>query len=258
MTTTFKLTLFLLWDLLKNRMVAGYAVLLFLLSYSLFSLSADTAKSVISLLNVILIFVPLVALMFSTIHFFNSVEFIELLLSQPLGRGKVLMAFYLAIAFSLVLAFSFGVGLPLVLYGSGKGVFLLWIFGLLLNLVFSALGLLSFVIAKDKAKGIGIAILLWIYFSLLYDGLILLGLYTFADYPIENYITFVVLLNPVDLARIGVLIQLDVAALMGYTGAVFRNFFQGSTGILLTAFSLLLWVIMPVLTANRIFKRKDL
>lgn len=258
MKTTLKLTLFLFWDLLKNRMVAGYAVLLFLLSYSLFSLSADTAKSVISLLNVILIFVPLVALVFSTIHFFNSVEFIELLLSQPLGRGKVLMAFYLAIALSLVLAFSLGVGVPLLLYGPGSNALLLWFFGLLLNLVFSALGLWAFVVAKDKAKGIGIAILLWIYFSLLYDGLVLLGLYTFADYPVENYVTLVVLLNPVDLARIGFLIQLDVAALMGYTGAVFKNFFQGTTGIALSALSLLLWVVVPLALSTVIFKRKDL
>ncbi|MDL5051460.1 ABC transporter permease subunit [Oscillatoria amoena NRMC-F 0135] len=258
MTTTLKLTGFLLWDLLKNRMVAGYAILLFLLSFSLFSLSADTAKSLISLLNVILIFVPLVALVFSTIHFFNSVEFIEMLLSQPLGRARVLFAFYLAIALGLLLAFTIGVGVPLIIYGAGSNAFILWLFGLLLNLVFSALGLLSFVTTRDKAKGIGITILLWIYFSLLYDGVLLLCLYAFADYPVENYITLIVLLNPVDLARIGFLIQLDIAALMGYSGAVFKNFFQGTAGILLSAFSLLLWVIVPLLFSARIFNRKDL
>lgn len=258
MTTTLRLTTFLLWDLMKNKMVAGYTVLLFLLSYSLFSLNADVTKSLISLLNVIVIFIPLVALVFSTIHFFNSAEFIELLLSQPLGRGKVLLAFYLAIALSLLLAFTVGIGLPLLIYGGGSNAVLLWFFGLLLNLVFSALGLLAFVASRDKARGIGVAILLWIYFSLLYDGLVLLGLYTFADYPLENYITAVVLLNPVDLARIGFLIQLDVAALMGYTGAVFKNFFQGPAGIALSAFSLLLWVAVPLLLSVRIFKKKDL
>lgn len=258
MTITLKLTRFLLWDLLKNRMMAGYAILLFVLSFSLFSLSADTAKSLISLLNVVLIFVPMVALVFSTIHFFNSVEFIQMLLSQPLGRGKVLFAFFMAIALGLVLAFTVGVGLPLLLYGAGASALLLWVFGLLLNLVFSALGLLAFVMAKDKARGIGIAILLWIYFSLLYDGLVMLGLYSFADYPLEKYITAVVLLNPVDLARIGFLIQQDVAALMGYTGAVFKNFFQGPAGISLSALSLVLWVALPLGFSARIFKRKDL
>src|SRR5690348_6637177 len=117
MRTTLKLTGFLLWDLLKNRMVAGYAILLFLLSYSLFSLAGDTTKALISLLNVTLIFVPLVALVFSTIHFFNSSEFIELLLSHPLGRAKVLLAFYLSITASLLLAYAAGVGLPLLFYG---------------------------------------------------------------------------------------------------------------------------------------------
>lgn len=258
MRTTLKLTGFLLWDLLKNRMVAGYAILLFLLSYSLFSLTGDTTKALISLLNVTLIFVPLVALVFSTIHFFNSAEFIELLLSQPLGRAKVLLAFYFSITTSLLLAYAVGVGLPLVVYGADSNAFLLMAYGLLLNLVFSALGLLAFVISKDKSRGIGIAILLWLYFSLLYDGLVLLGLYTFSDYPLENYITAVVLLNPVDLARIGFLTQLDIAAMMGYTGAVFKSFFQGTTGIALSAVSLVLWIVLPLLFSTRIFKKKDL
>ncbi len=32
-------------------------------------------------------------------------------------------------------------------------------------------------------------------------------------------------LNPIDLSRILILLQLDVSAMMGYTGAVFKDFF---------------------------------
>ena len=43
----------------------------------------------------------------------------------------------------------------------------------------------------------------------------------FADYPIERPMLGLMLANPVDLARVVLLLRFDVSALMGYTGAVF-------------------------------------
>jgi Cu-processing system permease protein len=62
----------------------------------------------------------------------------------------------------------------------------------------------------------------------------------------------------VDLARVVMLLQLDISALMGYTGAFYKNFFGSSFGILFSIFILLLWVIVPFLLSLRIFSRKDL
>jgi Cu-processing system permease protein len=63
--------------------------------------------------------------------------------------------------------------------------------------------------------------MLWFYFSLIYDGLLLFFLFQFSDYPLEKAMIVLSSLNPIDLGRILILLKLDIAALMGYTGAVF-------------------------------------
>ncbi len=60
-------------------------------------------------------------------------------------------------------------------------------------------------------------------------------LFAFRDYPIEKFILFLAFLNPVDLIRIIMLMQLDTAAIMGYTGAVFNEFLGSSKGIIIFA-----------------------
>jgi len=79
----------------------------------------------------------------------------------------------------------------------------------------------------------------------------------FADYPLERPLLAVMLLNPVDLARVLMLLQLDVSALMGYTGAVFKSFFGSAGGMLLACGALLLWAAAPPLAALHLFRRKD-
>jgi Cu-processing system permease protein len=54
------------------------------------------------------------------------------------------------------------------------------------------------------------------------------------------------------------LLQLDISALMGYTGAFYKNFFGSSFGIIFSSVVLLIWIIVPVGLALRIFNRKDL
>jgi Cu-processing system permease protein len=53
------------------------------------------------------------------------------------------------------------------------------------------------------------------------------------------------------------LLRLDTAALMGYTGAVFERFFGSLLGMVLTIGALLLWCAGPLLAARQRFCRKD-
>jgi len=109
-----------------------------------------------------------------------------------------------------------------------------------------------------KAKGIGITILLWLYFALLFDGLVLFLLFQFADYPLEKVMAGISALNPIDLGRILILLKMDVSALMGYTGAVFKDIFGTTAGLLLSFIVLLLWIVLPVWISTVKFKTKDL
>ena len=64
--------------------------------------------------------------------------------------------------------------------------------------------------------------------------------------------------NPIDLSRILILLQMDVSAMMGYTGAVFKDFFGTYTGIIFSLMVLVLWIVLPVWYATRKFNTKDL
>ena len=65
-------------------------------------------------------------------------------------------------------------------------------------------------------------------------------------------------LNPIDLARILILLHLDVSAMLGYTGAIFKDFFGTTLGISLAFFILFLWISIPFCISLIKFKRKDL
>jgi Cu-processing system permease protein len=100
--------------------------------------------------------------------------------------------------------------------------------------------------------------LLWFYFALIYDGLLLWVIYVFNDYPLELPTLILSSLNPIDLARITMLLSMDVSALMGYTGAFFKDFLGSGSGILFSFLMLAFWITWPLLVALRRFNRNDL
>lgn len=249
---------YVFYDLLRTRFILLYTVLLLVSTFVMFQFDSDPGKIVLSLLNVVLMVVPLVSVVFTTIHFFNSYEFIELLLAQPLNRKAIFLSEYLALAFSLCLAYAIGVGFPMLLFGATEGGPTLLFTGIMLTLVFVSLAFLASVLTRDKAKAIGLALLFWFYFSLIYDGILLWVVFAFSDYPIEKITLVLVSLNPVDLARIIMLLKLDISALMGYTGAFYKEFFGSYFGTVFSTGVLIVWTVVPLMIATRIFGKKDL
>ena len=69
---------------------------------------------------------------------------------------------------------------------------------------------------------------------------------------------FLSMLNPIDLARILILLKLDVSALMGYTGALFRLFYGNEYGQSISFLVLILWFLIPLILSLKKFKNKDL
>ncbi len=253
-----RITKHALYDILRNRFVLFYALFLMVITFSLFSLDSDPGKAVLSLLNIVLMVVPLVSIIFTTIYFFNSYEFIELLLSQPINRKVIFFSEFLAISLALSVAYLVGVGVPVLLLSATAGSLYLVASGLLLTWVFVSLAFAASVSTRDKAKGIGIALLFWFYFGLIYDGFMLYIIYSFSDYPIEKITLALISLNPVDLARIVILLKLDISALMGYTGAFYKDFFGTQFGIIYSFSMLLAWIGIPLIFSLRKFQRKDI
>lgn len=253
-----KIQKFIFSDILKNRIILAYTLLLAVLAWSVFSIEDDGNKGVLTLLNIILLTTPLVSIIFTAIYLYNSAEFIELLLSQPINRGKIWTGLFLGLLSSLVFAFLVGAGIPIIIFvRSNIGLILLGT-GLMITAIFVSLGFLCTILTRDKARGIGISILLWLFFSLLFDGLVLFLLFQFADYPIEYAMVGVTALNPIDLARIFIILQLDVSAMLGYTGAIFKEFFGTGLGAAIGFILLCFWVLIPFVISRRMFIRKDL
>jgi len=253
-----KLSKYVLYDILRSKVVLAYTLFLFVISISLFRMEENNGKAMLSLLNIILIVVPLISMVFSTIHYYNSYEFIELMLAQPLSRTRIILSEYSGVALSLISAFFIGVGVPVLIFSPDSTGLAMIFTGCGLTLVFTSIAFWASVKARDKARGIGFALLLWFYFALIYDGLILLILFTFSDYPLEKLTLVLSALNPVDLGRIFIMLKMDVSALMGYTGALYQDFFGSFRGMLFTTVIMLLWVIIPLFGATRTFNKKDL
>jgi len=198
----------------------------------------------------------------ATIHVYNAREFTELLLAQPIRRSSLFKGLYLGLALPLVAGFVAGVGLPFLLHGGGdpanRGAMITLVaLGAVLTFSFTAISFSIALFAEDRLRGLGVALGLWLLVGLLYDGLVLVAVALFSDYPIERPLLALTFANPVDLARVLLLLKLDVAALMGYTGAVFQRAFSGALGPSLAAAMLGVWITAPLMLGARQFRRKD-
>lgn len=249
---------YIVLNIVRSNIVVVYTLLLAALSWGIFSVEDNTSKGILTLLNVILLTVPLVSLIFSTIYLYNSSEFIELLLSQPIRRSTIWWSLFWGLTLSMQLAFLLGAGIPIYVYAPTDVGLIMIAMGLCITAVFVSIAFLSAILTRDKAKGIGIAIMAWLFFALMFDGLVLFLLFQFADYPIEKIMVGITALNPIDLARVLILLHIDVSAMMGYTGAIFKDFFGTTLGMIIALGILLLWVAVPFGISLIKFNKKDL
>jgi len=249
-------------DVLRSRWLIGYALFFLLITDALFRFGGGGEKALLSLVNVVLFLIPLVAIVFSTVYLYAAREFIELLLAQPIRRTQVFSGLYLGLSFPLSLSFVAAIGFPFLIHRgaatSQRGTFVtLLLTGIALTFIFTALAFLIVARTEDRIRGLGIAVAAWLFLAVLYDGLVLLVVSIMADHPIERPILVLMLANPMDLARVALLLQFDVAALLGYTGAVLQKFFGRSVGIAATSLAIVAWIIAPLFAGMRAFQKKD-
>lgn len=255
MLKVFKYTLI---DLARNRFVLGYALLMLLVAQGLFMVEDDPSKALLSLVQVVMALVPLIALVFTIVYSYDTLEFTQLLAVQPIARRSILAGQLLALAVALLIAQGFGLGLPLLANEPSMGALMLSLAGSGLVLVFTALGVLIALKQREKARGVGVGLSVWFLFVLVYDALLMSLMFALNDYPIEPFVVPLAALNPIDMGRILVMLQVDLAAMMGYSGAVYKSFFGSAGGISVAFAVMMLWVVIPTAFSFRTFRRKDL
>lgn len=248
-------------DLARNPWIVGYAAAFLLIAEGLFWFGGTGPQVILSVLNIVLLIVPMVALVFGTMHVYASRDFVELLLAQPVRRTHLFAGLYLGLALPLAGAFVAGTAIPFALHGAGDGsaaaMLMLFGGGIALSFVFAAVATWIALLTDDRLKGLVIALGAWLVSTIVYDGLVLAVSVAFDGWPLEKLMLALMLANPVDLSRVVVLTTLDASALMGYTGALFQRAFGTITGSGIAAAALLAWCAVPLLLAARRFRVRD-
>ncbi|MEP5613847.1 MAG: ABC transporter permease subunit [Cyclobacteriaceae bacterium] len=249
-------------DLIRSRWSYVYLAFYLVLGFVLLFLNDNLSTAVITLMNIVVVLTPMIGTIFGIMYFYSSREFTELLLAQPIKRKTIFLGQYLGVALSLSLSLVIGLGIPFLIYGISRSsqiwdFVVLLISGTFLTFIFTSLSIYIGLLNSNKIKGFGYAILMWLFFAVIYDGIFLISLIVFDDYPLDKFTLFASFLNPIDLSRIMILLKLDISALLGYTGALFQKFFGTGQGLIVAFTMLLIWILVPTILVVRKSEKKD-
>lgn len=262
MNGTLGLGIMALREAWRGKWIAGLAAALALCGELLVRFSGGGPTTLVSLLDVALILTPLAGLVVGTLQVHNARELTELLLAQPVRRGRLFAALYLGSAMPLALAMMLGLLAPFAWHGllfaaGGMRIVALAATAALLALISSALAFVIALRSDDRVRALGVAIAVWLVAAVLWDGAVLMIAMMFGERPIEAPLLVMLALNPLDLARVLLLLGTDAAALLGYTGATLQRALGTGTGRAVLLATLSGWVFVPLWLAGRTFARKD-
>jgi Cu-processing system permease protein len=226
----------------------------------------DFSRTAVSLVQLVLLLVPLTALVIGVLSLAPERGASELLFSQPVSRKTILLGRLLGLFQALAGAEAIGFGAAGVVVFSrageqGIGGFLLLLLGsLLLTAVF--LGIAAAVAsgsAGRRSRPLALALVIWFVAVVLYD-VAALGLASLLPSgSASRVLILAVVFNPVDAVRTGALLGIEGTAAFGAASLAFLRFTRGAwnaVGIL--SLSLVVWVVAPVALAAFRLKRADL
>jgi Cu-processing system permease protein len=249
---------------------AAFAVLILAISY--FGLATAGAvgfqgftRTSASLLSLVLYVVPLIALTMGTLSFTSERSVSELLFAQPVTRTEILLGKLAGLFASMVTAtlIGFGTGGFVIATRAGSegaGRYPLFVaLSLLLALAFLSLsGLVAFLFQR-KARAFGVTLILWFFFVVFYDLLVIGGSFLLKERTANVFIFASLFGNPVDMVRVASLIVLDGKEIFGAAGGALVRFLGGdTTSLLLLLGGLLLWIVMPFLASRHLLNRQDI
>lgn len=220
----------------------------------------DFARTAASLVQLVLLLVPLTAIVMGVLTLASDRGAAELLFSQPVPRGVILIGRLLGLLVALASAQAVGFGLAgLVLYaragGEGVGGFLLiGLASIVLTAIFLALAALVSArhVGGRRVRALAIALVVWFVLVVLFD-LAALGLAsTLRSGTASRVLILTVLTNPIDAVRAGTLLGVEGTGAFGAASLALLRFTRGPLGAaLLLSTSVLLWIILPALLAVR-------
>lgn len=273
MNAVLVMTRYELNEAIRNRWLLAYGALFAVLALGLSLIGLSTigavglegyGRTTASLINLCLLLVPLVALLLGSAGISGDRESgaLELFLAQPVERSELLVGRFVGSLAAIGLATLTGFGLAGVLVGLATGAngglqYLGFLsIALALAAVYLAIGIAISVAARSRIRATAVALVVW-FTSVVFFDLLLIGAGAIAGAG-TRLLAALLLLNPVDIARLLALLLLDSSLEMlgpvgGFLIAQFGS--GGTTGVLVAA--LVLWIIAPVLIAVALFDGRD-
>lgn len=262
-------------DGLRNRWVLAISVMFALLATGLayFGASASgqagfttLSSTIVSLANLAVFIIPLIALMLAYDGVVGEDEngTLLLLMTYPLNRWQLILGkifgHWLIMAFSTISGF----GLSAIIMGLfsenitwtellGPYTFFI-ICAILLGWIFIAFAYVISAAVTEKSKAAGLALLVWFLFVLMFD-LSLLGVLVGTEGDVNAQLfPLLLLLNPNDIFRLLIISFFAEQQLSG-----FMSIAQQANFTLPTLFiGLVTWLVMPVIIAITLFNRRKL
>lgn len=263
-------------DGLRNRWVVAVTVgfALFALGIAYFGGAASghigfapLATTLVSLANLAVFVIPLIALLLAYDSIIGEIErgTLWLLLAYPLDRWQLLLGKFLGQAAMLGLATLIGFGVAGLWIGAATdeldqltlwrafGFFILS--SMVLGWVFIAMAQVVSIISAEKAQAAGLALIVWFVFVLIFDIVLLAVLVASGGAINQTLLSFILLLNPSDVFRLANLAGFESAqALTGLGSLAQMRLFQ--PGLLLLI--LFIWLLATLALAMQLFARKRL
>jgi Cu-processing system permease protein len=226
----------------------------------------DFARTAVSLVQLVLLLVPLAALVFGGLALTAERGAAELLYSQPVSRGRLLVGRMLGVWAALAAAESVGFGLAgLVVHwqagADGVGPYAaLAAMAIVLTGVF--LSLAAWLAAPHtgrRTRALAVALVVWFLAVVLFDVAALAVASQLSSGAASRVLIWATLVNPVDAARTGALLAIDGTSAFGAASLALLRFTGGPAGVAAAVgASLLAWAIAPLALAARAMNRADL
>lgn len=251
---------------------AVFAVLVLLVSASGYVLSGGSgvqefSRTATSLVELVLLIIPLTAIAFGVTQLTPERGAAELLFAQPISRSVVLVGRVIGLCLALVGAQAIGFGAAGLVVFARTGAYGVWSFvgvmlsSAVLTAVYLALAALvcAGATSRRRARVLAVGLVVWFASVVLFDAAALGIASLLGSGDASRLLIVSVFLNPVDAVRTGALLGISGTTAFGAASLAFFRFTGGPTmATVMIVVSLTVWIGAAMTLAARRLRRADI
>ena len=226
----------------------------------------DFARTSVSLMQLVILLVPLAALVIGVLSLTTERGAAEILFSQPVSRTTILAGQMVGIFAALTAAQLVGFGAAgIVIFSNAgsdglSGYLLLMLASALLTAIFvaAAAATAAGTVGRGRTRALALALVVWFVSVVLFD-VAALGVASLLPSGRASRLLMVsVIANPVDAIRTAALLATSGTTAFGAASLAFLRFTRGTAGAAIALCgSILFWIALPAWMAARRLRRSD-